>query len=214
MSLEPDVLVMPEFPRPGLEVPGRMVWAGPVRQRSTKGILAYADAPYGLRLLRQARRGDPRECLGLEVEGPTRFNLLAIWAKQDASTGTYVESLKRALKLFEAMFSAAAPTVVVGDLNSNSTFSRAGGGHDQFVKELDDLGLVSAYHRFTGEAQGQETQSTFRHMGSNRGRYHIDHCFIPKEWVQGIKVEVECPDGWRRLSDHSPLIVDVKLPAV
>jgi endonuclease/exonuclease/phosphatase family metal-dependent hydrolase len=72
--------------------------------------------------------------------------------------------------------------------------------------------LVSAYHTFTGEAQGDESVATFRHMGSRHGTYHIDFCFIPKKWANRLaSVEVGPVQGWRQLSDHAPLVVDVSI---
>jgi len=110
LSLEPDVLVLPEFPKPELLLPGRMAWTGATGGSNRRGILVYAD------------------------------------------------------------------------------------------------------HAFTGDAQGGERKPTFQHMGSRHGTYHIDYCFIPKQWASRlISVDVGSVKGWRRLSDHAPLVVDVSL---
>lgn len=108
------------------------------------------------------------------------------------------------------------PTVVVGDFNSNKIWDykrRSGQNHSGLVRNLEDLGLVGAYHRFHDGAQGVETRPTL-HLLKQRARpYHIDYCFIPEVWVPYLQsVEVGDYDRWVRFSDHTPLVVNIALP--
>jgi len=82
------------------------------------------------------------------------------------------------------------------------------------VRNLDSLGLVSAYHHFHGEEQGAESRPTL-HMLKDRERpYHIDYCFVPKSWTAHIRsVDIGTYEGWIKYSDHCPLVVDLALPA-
>jgi len=77
----------------------------------------------------------------------------------------------------------------------------------------DALGLVSAYHNFFHEDFGKETRPTYFHQGKKENPFHLDYCFLPKEWIPMIdRVEVGKYSEWGQISDHVPLIVDLKFP--
>jgi endonuclease/exonuclease/phosphatase family metal-dependent hydrolase len=98
----------------------------------------------------------------------------------------------------------------MGDFNQNLSF------RDDNMKTLleitDALGLVSAYHSFFQEDFGEETRPTHFPHGKGRKSSHLDYCFLPKEWIPMIdRVEVGTYSEWGQISDHVPLIVDLKL---
>ena len=72
----------------------------------------------------------------------------------------------------------------------------------------EELGLVSAYHRYTGEPHGIERTPTHYWRWQETSPFHIDYCFVPRSW-RIERVEVGGFDEWKELSDHRPLIVDV-----
>lgn len=82
------------------------------------------------------------------------------------------------------------------------------------IAAMDDRRLVSAYHAFTSESHGAESQPTiyWRDRKLDGPRFHIDFCFIPSEWVPSLEaVEV---GGFAEyvgqgLSDHVPLVVNL-----
>jgi endonuclease/exonuclease/phosphatase family metal-dependent hydrolase len=76
-----------------------------------------------------------------------------VWAEPWYYRPSYVSSLVRGLSAY-ASFIQSAPTIVLGDFNSNPCF---GDSHFEWVRLLDDLGLVSAYHLHTGEPPGRES---------------------------------------------------------
>ena len=84
------------------------------------------------------------------------------------------------------------------------------------VRILDDLNIVSAYHSVTGEPHGKETIPTlyWRDRREDGPTYHIDFCFIPRNWVPRIshfdigRYAAWCGNG---LSDHVPITLDVDL---
>ena len=99
-------------------------------------------------------------------------------------------------------------TVVLGDFNLAPKFN----GWKSLIELTDSLGLESAYHHFFKEEFGQETRPTHFHRGKEDHRFHIDYCFLPKEWTNRItNVEVGTYEKWHQLSDHVPLIVDLDL---
>ncbi len=106
---------------------------------------------------------------------------------------------------------ARVPTVVMGDFNANLSFR--GDAMSTLLEITDALGLVSAYHNFFDEDFGKETRPTHFHHGKEEKSCHLDYCFLPKEWIPMIeRVEVGTYSEWGQISDHVPLIVDLKLP--
>ncbi|NNF80092.1 MAG: hypothetical protein HKN05_18885 [Rhizobiales bacterium] len=82
------------------------------------------------------------------------------------------------------------------------------------VAILEKLGLVSAYHAYTGETNGEETLPThyWRDRKKDGPTYHIDYIFMPENWLSSIKeFQVGAFEDWcgARLSDHVPLVLDV-----
>jgi exodeoxyribonuclease-3 len=149
------------------------------------------------------------------IEGPARFNLLAVWAchHKPNSYQAGCGPLMRALSAYQA-FIKESPTVVAGDFNDNVKWDRPKkrNKHKINVDELAALGLRSAYHHARGVEQGAEREPTiyWRDRKRDGGSYHIDYCFVPESWTKSISaVEVGGFDDWVHLSDHVPLIVEV-----
>ena len=85
--------------------------------------------------------------------------------------------------------------------------------HQGLVKLTNDLGLTSAYHEHFKQEFGEESSPTYFHLGDELNPFHLDYCFLPKQWVQYItSVEVKPYDQYKGISDHVPLIVDLDLP--
>lgn len=97
--------------------------------------------------------------------------------------------------------------MLAGDLNSNACWDKwdRWWNHSDVVKDLDRLGLHSAYHRNFGESQGQESRPTFfMHRNLAKG-YHIDYVYSASGW--GVpSLSVEDPGTWLSLSDHLPAV--------
>jgi endonuclease/exonuclease/phosphatase family metal-dependent hydrolase len=78
------------------------------------------------------------------------------------------------------------------------------------VQLLSEFGLVSSYHFFHREAHGQEKQPTYYFQWNQQRPYHIDYCFMPKEWLlRTQRVEVGSYVEWKHRSDHRPLLVEI-----
>lgn len=150
----------------------------------------------------------------VEIDGPTPFTLLAVWAMEtETREEGYIRQVYHALMSHPEWFDVA-PVVLAGDLNSNKIWDskREVGNHSDVVKILTERGLVSAYHEFFVEAQGAETRPTL-HMHHADKPYHIDYIFIPREWTPRLKtVEVGAYEEWSKRSDHCPVTVWVLTP--
>ena len=101
----------------------------------------------------------------------------------------------------------------MGDLNSNVLWDSNHPGdrnHSALVSLLQELGLVSAYHSFHGEAHGEESKPTYYFQWKEQRPFHIDYCFIPEPWARNVRrVEIGGYEEWKEYSDHRPLLVEV-----
>jgi endonuclease/exonuclease/phosphatase family metal-dependent hydrolase len=68
---------------------------------------------------------------------------------------------------------------------------------------LNLLGLQSAYHQFSGEDLGIETQPTYFHQRNPEKPFHFD--YIYSKFKQVKAVEVGSFKDWSQFSDHVPL---------
>jgi endonuclease/exonuclease/phosphatase family metal-dependent hydrolase len=106
----------------------------------------------------------------------------------------------------------------MGDFNSNALWDDEfpkDRNHSALVRNLDSLGLESAYHAQYGEEQGAEKRYTFFFHKKEEQKYHIDYCFLPKAWRGALRnVSVGSFTDWKKYSDHVPLVVDVSEEAV
>ena len=103
---------------------------------------------------------------------------------------------------------------VAGDFNGNAIWDAAHpkATHTMAVDLLADCGLASAYHRFCGEKHGHESRerATHYHTWNKERPFHIDYCFVPRRWVNGLhEVSVGSYDDLAELSDHRPIVVDI-----
>ena len=204
-TLAPDVAVLPEATQPAQE--SRQVLWFP-SNASSLGIQVRASGDYRLRRLKAADL--PNCVVPIRVNGPISFNLLAVWTWPAPS---YTRAFTNALAAYAKLL-RSGPTVVAGDFNGNPVFDKP----TQRIKwwtaafsGLQDAGLVSAYHYVNAAAFGAETHATHHFLRKAERPFHIDFCFIPKEWAKK-KLDVQVVHGpeWRALSDHFPLVVDAR----
>jgi exodeoxyribonuclease-3 len=223
MSLEPDIAIVSECAEPSrlrlrsrsTWIHGEPVWIG---RNPHKGLAVFAFGRYSARL-EPSYHPSLRYIAPVRVEGPTSYNLLAVWA-QNASAGSIrkhqLGPLRRGLSRYKS-FLDERPAVIAGDLNSNTIWDKPGWriNHSTKVRILEEsFGLVSAYHAIRGEVHGQESEPTlyWRDRTKDGPTYHIDYVFLPSDWISKVRYfsvgafETWCGTG---LSDHVPVIVDV-----
>ena len=203
-ALSPDIAVIQECAKPEVES-DQCLWFG---DNPRQGIAVVTAGDYRLRRLPIADEV-PNYVFPIEVTGPTSFSLFAVWSK-GGQRYPYVEAVVQAAELYRALIESG-PTVLLGDFNSNVIWDwKRPRNHSALVSMLAQLGLVSAYHHFFGEAQGQETRSTYYFHWKEHRPYHIDYCFVPESWAARLhSVEVGSYEDWKQHSDHRPLIVEV-----
>lgn len=171
-------------------------------KRKAIGMCSFTDIKltpvgmtYGIRQYRAER-------------GSLVFHVMAAWTSTTTRPGhRNYRQLHEAL-VEQDTWVRARPTVVLGDLNQSIKCR----GWKPLMKLIEPLGLVSAYHRKTGEEYGAETRPTHFHRKKQESEFHIDYCFLLGEWAQHItRVEVGEYGEWTGASDHVPLIVDLDL---
>jgi hypothetical protein len=119
------------------------------------GVICRQDWP-----LRALPQPEQKWIAPIEVDAPTPFTLIAIWACQIGTkrADNYIGQVYHALMAHQEWF-GHKPVVLAGDLNSNKIWDahRKVGNHSAVMKLLDERGLVSAYHEHFGEPQGEES---------------------------------------------------------
>lgn len=149
----------------------------------------------------------------IRMEGAVTFNLMAVWACPAGShRESYVGQIYRCITKHDKRISCL-PLVIAGDFNSNAIWDkeRPGRNHTEVVRLFKAWGSLSAYHAHFKEVHGAETRPTYYFQHNQNKPYHLDYVFAPKAWrVQSV--EVGSFQEWGRLSDHVPVIVDLKLP--
>lgn len=185
-----DRAIDPRFPRRGI------------------GVFSYTSAE-----IRAADTDQPNYCFRrYEVTvGELTFQLAAVWTYDTGRRATAYRQAATALRQHAAWI-LGRPTIVIGDFNANKSFQ--GTVWCELAAELDALRLVSAYHSKMKEPLGAESIKTHFPRGSYGNATHLDYCFVPDRWVEHIQsVQIGRYEDWRAISDHAPLIVDLRVPA-
>jgi exodeoxyribonuclease-3 len=220
LALKPDVAIIPECANVDLIrqkapdfVHSSSIWVGDNRH---KGLGVFAFGTYKAELSAVYESKFPH-LSPIRIDGPTKFNLLAVWACH-AHANSYEARqgpLMRALSAY-GEFLNDGPTVVAGDFNDNVLWDkpRKLNNHGINVRALTAFGLRSAYHQSRDVNQGQEPEPTifWRNRKIDGPRYHIDYCFVPDSWInEDLAVDVGHFQDWVGigLSDHVPMVVDV-----
>lgn len=205
-ALKADIAVVSESPRITDASPHR-AWFGNDPRR---GVAVLASPRFTLTPVR-LRTPLPRWVIPIRVSGSASFLLLAVWAKNEGKD-RYVRGVVRAMHLLRRHI-RREPTVILGDLNSNSIWDHEhpnGWNHAGLVTLLDTLGLASAYHHWHDEVHGQERRPTFFEYRHRHRPYHLDYCFLPQAWLPRLAAVRLGPfSRWKRWSDHLPLVCDV-----
>lgn len=139
------------------------------------------------------------------------FQLLAVWTQQNKSPNFgYIGQFWKYLQTNKDKFENI---IIAGDFNSNAIWDEwdRWWNHSDVVRELNEIGIESLYHKFYSETQGKESQPTF-HLHRNLEKpYHIDYCFASISIAEKLK---DCIVGkfeeWKHLSDHLPLIITLE----
>jgi exodeoxyribonuclease-3 len=213
-DLSPDLAVIQECEQPERipwkqgRPPTAMAWFG---ESPTKGIGVFSWTNLIFQPV-EAYDRSIRYCIPIQVTSPYQFHLIAVWAMDHPDDlHSYSGQVYLAIGAYRE-FILSADTVFIGDYNSSkrTTPKSRMGNHAALTLDLKDLWLISAYHHFYLERQGQEKQGTFFRGRKIDQSAHLDYAYIPTRWLRRlIKVWVGEPAIWLQQSDHCPVIVEI-----
>ena len=109
------------------------------------------------------------------------------------------------------MVDADLPCVVGGDFNNSVIWDRPNNKNNfkNINTQLESLGFVSAYHTKTDDGFGSEESATFYHTKQESKKYHIDYLYVRS--LECNYIELGKYENWIKLSDHSPLTVELSI---
>ena len=213
VALRPDIAVISECSEnslSSLEPLGYTgIWVG---SNPHKGLGLFVRKPLHPRPMRQPQQ---RWVLASEIEGYRQpLRVIGVWACRVGASkcDNYIGQLYAALRENPDWLSCPN-TIVAGDFNSNRIWdcNRPVGNHTAVVELLAAQGIVSAYHSFYDEPQGSESRPTLYLLKNQTRPFHIDYVFIPNAWAKQLdRVSIRTGAKWAALSDHRPVVVDVR----
>jgi exonuclease III len=204
VSQKDDVLVFGGVEQPTF----RNQIMDPAYPRRSIGFYSYTNA--GIRAVDET---DPLYAFRRFTvnKGFLEFNVAAVWTSATKTAATsYMQAHDGIARHREWI--RERPTVILGDFNMDWSYRKS--ALPGLVSLTNELGLVSAYHKFFDEPFGGETRKTYFHRGDAAAHWHLDYCFVPASWSPFIRqVTVGDHSAWAKVSDHVPLIVDLAIPS-
>lgn len=202
-KLDADIYVIQECENPKLaknkkytDFARNFIWVG---DNKNKGIGIFAKKQIKIK----NNNWEPY-CLRhfLSVNVNNKFNLLAVWACIRYIEEYYIYQSIHKNKYDKNM-------CIIGDFNSNAMWDEKHHkrDHSRVVKELEEIGLYSAYHFIFNIEQGKEPDKSFylyRHLDKG---YHIDYAFVDKNKIKSF--EILSSEEWLQHSDHKPIILEI-----
>lgn len=206
LSINADIYVIQECENPAqsnsLEYKNfaqNYLWTG---ENKNKGLGVFARKGIQLK-----ENNWSKYCLRnfLSINVNNCFDLVAVWACKPYIEEYYIYQSINISNYNEN-------TIIIGDFNSNAIWDakRDVRTHSAIVKQLNDIGLCSAYHHISDESQGREsTQTFYLYRHTNKG-YHIDHCFTQENNIKSYGVLHNW--DWLEKSDHMPILLETYNP--
>ncbi len=214
IDLNADLLIIQECENPAetkdhnyIQWANNYFWIG---DSKNKGLGIFAKADIDLKLLDWSdnyKDHKVKHFLPCLVNGETQ--LLGVWTHQNKSPNFgYIGQFWKYLQINKQSLNNS---IIIGDFNSNVIWDEwdRWWNHSDIVRELEEIGIYSLYHKYTNELQGKESCPTF-HLHRNLAKpYHIDYCFASTKLVESLKcMSIEPFENWNHLSDHSPLVAE------
>ncbi len=213
-SLNADIYIVQECENPiqtksqeYIDWAKNYLWIG---DNKNKGIGIFAQADIELKKLDwldNYRNHKVKHFLPCNINN--EFDLLAVWTHSNNSpTFGYIGQLWKYLQLNKDKINNS---FIVGDLNSNKIWDKwdRWWNHSDVIKELNDIGIESFYHKFYGEEQGKESRPTFFHRRKIENPYHIDYVFGNNKFLSKLnRFEIGEINEWLAISDHLPIICE------
>ena len=216
LSFQPDLLVIPECENEDKLQFGKLTpkpkdffWYGDNPHKGI-GIFSYADYSFKLSPLFNPAF---RYVIPLEVSGLKEFTLIAVWAMPNKQNHKqrYIGQVWSALQFYKELL--VNDTIIIGDFNGNQIWDKQSytGNFSKTLHFLEELNFTSLYHSANKEQYGKETQATFYLYRNVEKPYHLDYCVAHKSIIQnGFNISIGTNDDWIKLSDHTPLIIEIE----
>tara|TARA_Y100000589_G_C27040881_1_gene583114 strand:+ start:37 stop:993 length:957 start_codon:yes stop_codon:yes gene_type:complete len=219
LSHNPDILIIPECEsEENLKFgkltpkPNDFIWYG---DSANKGIGIFSYSDFKLEIL-TVFNPNYRYIVPLRVSNPRgAFILLAIWAmdNKEFTETRYIGQIWLAINFYKNLLNL--PIIITGDFNSNKIWDSKErvGNHTDMVNLLAKNKINSIYHSQEKEEQGKEENPTFHMYRKKDKPYHIDYFFASDHFFKNeLKLKLGKFEEWNLLSDHVPLILDLKSP--
>lgn len=215
LSKNPDILIIQECERldklifkEEVKEPNDSFWYG---DNPHKGLGVFTYGSYTITVLPD-HNTDFRFVVPLQISnGQHTYTLLAIWAQKPDTNDNYGIHIWNAINYYTELL-LLDNLLLIGDFNSNTFWDKPHreSNHSNVVAYLSKLGIVSTYHHFYNQKQGEEKDPTF-YLYKQLGRpYHLDYCFVSQNLLLKLKdVQVGNHQDWTKLSDHSPVTVSL-----
>jgi exonuclease III len=215
-ALTPDLAILPEVARADLEalVPdtSQRDWIGD-NDKKGLGVVTFGDYTLARDACWDAKH---QFFLPARITGPTRFNLLAVWALNHRNRGELAgqrDATLQAITHYRDFLGQSAHTIVAGDFNHNVIWDKPRATRANFrpvLDALESLGLVSAYHQLHSQPHGQESAHTLNWRHRTNTPYHVDYIFAPKASLSAAaRLQIVAPGTGDPLSDHLALVLDL-----
>jgi exodeoxyribonuclease-3 len=211
---QPDIIIVPECENQerllfGLETkkPTDIFWYGDNPHKGI-GIFSYSD--FKIKLL-DVHNADFKYVLPLLVyNDKISLTIFAVWSQKPEKHDCYTEQVWNAVHYYSDLLDCEN-VILAGDFNSNSIWDKPNRvyNHTNLVEYLKGKNILSTYHYFYNQIQGQEKDKTlFMHRKIDKP-YHIDFCFASLNLINILEsVKVGTYERWTKHSDHKPLIVN------
>ena len=212
-----DILIVPECENPeklsfGLysKQPTDSFWYG---DNPNKGIGVFSFGDFKIKLL-EIHNPEFKFVLPLSVyNDKINLTVFAIWSQKPTSNNNYTEQVWNAVHYYSDLLDGDN-IILAGDFNSNTIWDkpRRIPNHSNLVGFLSSKNIISTYHHFHNQTQGQEKHNTLFMQRSIDRAYHIDYCFASSNIIAKLtNVEVGAYEKWTKYSDHKPLSVTLDL---
>lgn len=197
-----DIYIIQECEDPNLtktagykEFSKNSIWIG---TNKNKGLGIFAKDTIDIKQLNW-ESNTLRHFLPIRVDNT--FNLIGVWA-----CIPYIDEYSKYQQMNINHYDKH--TIIFGDFNSNAIWDKkhSNSNHSNVVNQLNRIGLISAYHYLNHEQQGNETKNTFYLWRHKEKGFHIDHCFINKDYL--IDYSVVDDERFLEFSDHMPIVLN------
>jgi len=221
LSSNPDILIISECENEEklkfgklTPKPNDFFWYG---DNPNKGIGIFSYSDYKFELMKEFNPKF-RYIIPIIVTGKDNsFVLFAIWAMDNKENreARYIGQIWLAINYYSELLDNN--TILIGDFNSNKIWDYKDrvGNHTDVVKRLKEKKIFSLYHEQNSVEHGKEKDPTFFMYRKKEKPYHIDYCFASDKILKnGVEFLVGKFNDWNDLSDHTPIIIDLKMNGI